>query len=40
MTYVSAASLYRLVVSPTGNPGNVTVVSTAGGTATSPVTIQ
>lgn len=40
MTYIPAASLYRLVVSPTGNPGNVTVVSTAGGTATSPVTIQ
>ena len=40
MTYVPAASVYRLVSGPTGNPGSVTVVSTAGGSASSPVTVQ
>ncbi len=40
MTYVPAASVYRLVSGPTANPGSVTVVSTAGGSASSPVTVQ
>ncbi len=40
MTYVPAASLYRLVVGPTSNPGNVTVTSTAGGSASSQITLQ
>ena len=40
MTYVSSASVYRLVIGPTANPGSVTVVSTAGGSASSSVTVQ
>ncbi len=40
MTYVPAASVYRLVVSPTTNPGSVSVVSTAGGSATATVVVQ
>ncbi len=40
MTYVPSAAVYRLIVSPTTNPGSVTVVSTAGGSATSTVTVQ
>ena len=40
MTYVSSASVYRLTVGPTGNPGSVTVVSTGGGSRTSAVTVQ
>ncbi|OLD62526.1 MAG: hypothetical protein AUI47_12140 [Acidobacteria bacterium 13_1_40CM_2_68_5] len=40
MTYVPAAAVYRLIVSPTTNPGSVTVVSTAGGSATLTVTVQ
>ncbi len=39
MTYVPSASVYRLTVAPTSNPGSVTVVSTAGGNATSTVTV-
>jgi hypothetical protein len=38
MSYVPASGLYRLVLQPVANPGSVTVVSTAGGTATTPVT--
>ncbi len=37
MTYVPSADLYRLTVTTGANPGSVTVVSTAGGSATSPV---
>ena len=40
MTWVPAASVYRLTVAPTTNPGTVTVNSTAGGTRTSSVTVQ
>jgi hypothetical protein len=40
MTWVPAAGVYRLIASPTTNPGTVTVVSTAGGSATSAVTLQ
>ncbi|MBI1949870.1 MAG: thrombospondin type 3 repeat-containing protein [Acidobacteria bacterium] len=40
MTWVPSAGVYRLIVSPTTNPGTVTVVSTAGGSATSAVTLQ
>ena len=40
MTYVPSAAVYRLIVSPTTNPGSVTVVSTAGGSATLTVTVQ
>jgi hypothetical protein len=38
MTYVQSAGVYRLVVSGVANPGTVTVNSTAGGSATGPVT--
>jgi len=38
MSYVEASGIYRLVVSGVANPGNVTVTSTAGGSATSEVT--
>jgi hypothetical protein len=38
MTWVPSASVYRLVMQPTSNPGNVTVVSTGGGSATRSVT--
>ena len=38
MTWVPAASVYRIVVQPTANPGSVTVTSTAGGSASLPVT--
>jgi len=38
MTWVPAASVYRLIVQPTANPGSVTVTSTAGGSASRPVT--
>jgi hypothetical protein len=38
MTWVPASSVYRLVVQPTANPGSVTVTSTAGGSASRPVT--
>jgi hypothetical protein len=40
MTYVPSASLYRLTVGPTSNPGNITVVSTGGGRATAIVSVQ
>ncbi len=40
MAWVPSASVYRLIVAPTTNPGTVTVVSTAGGSATSAVTLQ
>ncbi|PYT17278.1 MAG: hypothetical protein DMF51_02840 [Acidobacteria bacterium] len=40
MTYVPSAAVYRLIVSPATNPGSVTVVSTAGGSATLTVTVQ
>jgi hypothetical protein len=39
MEYVPAATLYRLVAQPVANPGTVTVTSTAGGSATLPVTL-
>jgi len=38
MAYVPAATLYRLVVQPVADPGTVMVTSTAGGSATRPVT--
>ena len=38
MTWEPAASVYRLIVQPTANPGSVTVTSTAGGSGTLPVT--
>ncbi len=38
MTWVPSASVYRLVVQTASNPGTVTVVSTAGGSATRTVT--
>jgi hypothetical protein len=38
MTWVPAASVYRLVVQPVSNPGSVTVTSTAGGSAGRVVT--
>jgi hypothetical protein len=38
MAYVPSLGLYRLVISGVSNPGNVTVTSTGGGSATSPVT--
>jgi hypothetical protein len=37
MTYVSPGDFYRLSVTTPSNPGTVTVRSTAGGSATSPV---
>ena len=38
MTWVPSPGVYRLVVQPTTNPGTVSVQSTAGGAASSPVT--
>jgi len=38
MSYVAAQNLYRLIAQPVANPGSVTVTSTAGGSATKPVT--
>ena len=38
MTWVPAASVYRLIVQPTANPGSVTVTSTGGGSGSRPVT--
>lgn len=38
MSYQSSSGNYRLVAHGVPNPGNVTVVSTAGGSATHPVT--
>ena len=38
MSWVPAASLYRLIAQPTANPGNVTVTSTGGGSDTRAVT--
>ena len=38
MVYVPAATVYRLVIQPVANPGSVTVTSTAGGSATLPIT--
>ncbi|HKQ97148.1 MAG TPA: MopE-related protein, partial [Candidatus Polarisedimenticolia bacterium] len=38
MTWVPSPGVYRLVVQPVANPGNVSVQSTAGGSASAPVT--
>src|SRR5439155_26602962 len=38
MTWVPSAGVYRLSLTAPSNPGSVTVTSTAGGSATSPVT--